>query len=188
MSKLLYIIPGISESTKNSGYKKIISSAKKHGYIVIPINILWDKTTMTNWIQQFESIVKKHRNKNAVALGFSFGAYIVAVSAQQFNFKKIILCSLSPYFKRDLKYLPLSIYKAFGKRRMEDFENYSFPKNMKVPIVFMIGTNDFPLAIKRIKEYYKKYNGEKSLHLLKKVEHNISDSRYIKEIENELKK
>ena len=45
--------------------------------------------------------------------------------------KMLFLCSLSPYFKEDLKFLKKSWRNGIGKKRIEDLENFSFEELAK---------------------------------------------------------
>jgi len=50
-------------------------------------------------------IYQNFDNKNSLIIGFSFGAMVAFIASQKIRPKKLILCSLSPYFNEDLKKL-----------------------------------------------------------------------------------
>ena len=104
-NKIVYIIPGFGEKVTDRDYKKISFFAKKEGYLVVPVPIIWNNRTTSHWLTQFRELVNK-KGENAVVVGFSFGAYLSILASKEFNFKKLVVCSLSPYFSEDLKSFP----------------------------------------------------------------------------------
>jgi len=181
----LYIVPGFGESVSDSGYMKITKIAEDYGYHVIPVSIQWSKRTATHWVKDFLDVVEKNGSENSIALGFSFGAYVVALASQMTNFNEIILCSLSPYFKEDLKFIPHDSLDFFGKRRVEDFQLHITPTfSTKTTIYF--GDQDWPIAIEKAKNIVKSCKMV-DLFLIKGVGHDISHDLYIKTIKEKLK-
>ena len=179
---ILYIIPGFKESTNDIGYQKIIKYAREKGLEVIPFNPIWERKTIKDWLRSFNNMVEKKGKDNAIVLGFSFGAYITVLSSINHNFKKLILCSLSPYFKDDIIKLPPLAYKMIGKKRIKDFSENKFPINIKTPTVFLVGDKDTRLVIQRVKKSYKGWEGSKKIKILKDVEHDINNDLYLKAI------
>ena len=95
------------------------------------------------------------------------------------------MCSVSPYFKEDLKFIPQDSLNFFGKRRVKDFKLHSTPIfNTKTHIYF--GDQDWPMAIEKAK---KLAQGSKlvTFSLIKGVGHDISDHLYIEAIKEKLK-
>ncbi len=186
-AKKLYILPGFGESVNDIGYKNISSFAKKEGYIVIPVPLVWNHRTASHWLKQFEKLVEKN-GEDAVVLGFSFGAYIAVLASKDFEFKKLIVCSLSPYFSDDLSSLPKLAFNILKKHRMNDFKTHNFPTNVTTPVIFFVGTKDIPLVLNRVKKAYKTWKGNKKIIYISKVRHEIEAPAYLKAIYKELKK
>lgn len=185
--KKFYVLPGFGESTNDSSYKKLIDLSQKKDFKSLAFNPTWTRKTVTDWINEFKDFLKKNPpDKNSVAIGFSFGAYILALSATEYKFKKIIFCSLSPYFKDDLSKLPKLAYKILGKKRMSDFKKYSFPQNIASPAVFLVGEKDLPLVIARSKKSFKSWQGHKKFILVKNAGHDLGEGKYLTDIEKEL--
>ena len=180
-AKTLYIIPGFKESTNDIGYQKIIKYARKKGFEVIFFNPKWGKTIKV-WLKNFNELIEKKNRDNVMVLGFSFGAYIAVLSAINHNFKKLILCSLSPYFKDDITKLPPLAYKMLGKKRIKDFSENKFPININTSAVFLVGDKDTQLVIQRVKKSYKKWIGSKEIKILKNVRHDINNDLYLEAI------
>ncbi len=186
--KILYIIPGFGESIKDDGYKRISMFANKNGYKVIPIEVIWKNRTASRWLTQIREVVDLNGHENATVLGFSFGAYLTILLSQEYKFKKIIVCSLSPYFSDDIKNLPMLAHKILGKRRIENFKQIHFPKNNLTSAVFCIGLEDLDIVINRVKKAYKVWSGSKEIIFIEKVGHEIENESYLQKIYDKLKK
>lgn len=180
--KKIYIIPGLGESTKDKVYRKIVTLLKSQGWETVSINIKWNRTTAKDWLEQVSAKIKSDKILNPHVLGFSFGAYVAVLLSQELKFKKIICCSLSPYFKEDLKNIHPEVIKYFGIRRINDFKNYSFPKKPVGEIVFFVGDKEPKISLKRTNNAYKKWSGKKSLKIIKGAYHNLSQDAYKDEI------
>lgn len=187
-NKILYIIPGFGESIKDDGYKRISMFANKNGYKVIPIEVVWKNRTASRWLTQIREVVDLNGHDNATVLGFSFGAYLTILLSQEYKFKKIIVCSLSPYFSDDIKNLPMLAHKILGKRRIENFKQIHFPKNNLTSVVFYIGLEDLDIVINRVKKAYKVWRGNKEIISIDKVGHEIENESYLQKIFDKLKK
>ncbi|MEX0672848.1 MAG: alpha/beta hydrolase [Candidatus Paceibacterota bacterium] len=183
--KQLYIVPGFGEFPTDLPYKKITQFARKQGYTVIPVSIVWDRRTMSHWLEQLREVVKKHGDTNSILLGFSFGAYIALLGSKEFNFEKVFLCSLSPYFKEDLKHIPEDAKKFFGKKRMADFQKYTVPR-ITIPTTLFFGDQDWPMAIKKARKIAKD-NPAASFELIEGIGHDISEEEYLEKIKQHLK-
>lgn len=179
---ILYIIPGFGESTKDTPYQEIIKDAKKQGFETVTFDPIWKRKTIKNWLEDFNLLIKTKGEKDSIVIGFSFGAYIAVLSSIDHKFKKIILCSLSPYFEDDIKELPPLAHKILGKKRIEDFSKNKFPTKVNTPAIFIVGDKDFPLLIEEVKKNYKRWAGPKKVKILKDVKHNIGDDLYLKTI------
>jgi len=184
--KTIIIIPGFGESEEDSTYSTIKKEIGDLGYNVVFHQPKWKRNTIKKWLLDFKEFLKKFEKVNPVILGFSFGAYIVIISAKDFKFSKIISCSLSPYFKEDIKNLPPIVYKILGQKRINDFKNYDFPKNLDTPIIFLVGDKDMNMVIQRSLSAYKKYKGDKKVIKIKGAEHDLNNKNYIDEIKKAL--
>ncbi|MEX0910184.1 MAG: hypothetical protein WDZ73_00290 [Candidatus Paceibacterota bacterium] len=184
-NKKLYLVPGFGESPSDYGYMQITKIAESYGYCVVPVSIRWSKRTATHWVKDFLDVVEKNGAHNSIALGFSFGAYVVALASMSKKFDEIILCSMSPYFKEDLKFIPHDSLDFFGKRRVEDFKLHLTPIfNTKTSLYF--GDQDWLIAIKKA-EKLAKSSKLVNFFLIKGVGHDISHNLYIKTIAKKLK-
>lgn len=184
----IYIIPGLGESTRMINYREIIKSFKKEGFEIVPINITWSTDmSMGDYINQANKQIP-NLSDNDYIMGFSFGAYIALILSKKKKVKGFIFCSLSPYFKENLKYIPKESVEYFGKKMIDSFKRYSFPAVSKSKAWFIVGEKDWPLVIKRAEESFNKWKGEKELIIVKKAEHELKHSNYIKEMKKIIKK
>lgn len=183
MKKNLVIIPGFSETTRQSDYRQIAVFARKKGFNVLAFNPRWQKHVAIDWINEFEQFTQRHVPSlhNTVVLGFSFGAYIAVNSARDIKFKKLLLCSLSSYFRDDISKLPALAYRILGKRRMKDFKKYAFLSAPQTPAVFFVGDKDLPMVVERTEKAYKQWRGPKKLEIINGAEHEI-DKKYLEAI------
>lgn len=189
IKRQLYLIPGFGETTRKKAYKELTNFSKKNNFEVIAVNPNWKNSVASDWIRFFLNKVSKNQSsdKESIVVGFSFGAYITAIASEKIKFKKIILASLSPYFKKDLKHLPIIAHKILGKKRMDDFKKYDFPKKTTTPVLFLVGDKDIPIVIKSARQSYKKWQGRKKIIVIKNAEHDLNNKLYLDSIKENLK-
>jgi len=178
----------MGESIRASNYRDVILTAKKADLCVVPVNIDWGiNMDMTDYINQADKKIPNESVEDYI-LGFSFGAYISAILSKKKKMKGFIFCSLSPYFKENLKNIPEESKKYFGKKMMASFKKYSFSYNNQSKAWFLIGKKDWPLAIRQAKGSCNKWKGSKKLIVIKDAGHSLKHSNYIKALGRIIKK
>jgi len=183
----LYVIPGVGESTRAKNYSELIRHARKSGLIVMPVNIKWSsKMDITDFINQANKKIPDNSDSDYI-IGFSLGAYIAAILSESKNAKGYIFCSISPYFKENLKLIPQESKKYWGVKIMKSFNKYNFPTKSKAQAWFFMGDKDWEIAQNAIKIFHKKWKGKKSLKYIKNVGHELSHPNYLKELKNLIK-
>lgn len=195
MRKYAYIIPGFMENANTrKTYKQIASLFRKKGYTPVIAKITWKQRVMSDYVKEFNSQLKEDVSKS-VFLGFSFGAIIAFVSAVEHNPKKLLLCSLSPYFKQDIERTKnWKHFKAKGfKRRIKDLRNFDFDKLSKksrTETILFVGGKEIekypPLGF-RAKDAHRKIRGSK-LTLIKDAPHDIGHVNYFSKIKESIEK
>ena len=125
MSKTIFIVAGFKHKASEVQYNWMRDYFKSKGYIVKIPDIEWNKKVMTDYVNYFTDYYNQNKSETNFVLGFSYGAMIAFISAEELNPDKLILCSLSPYFNEDLESLKKSWKKLIGHRRVDDFKNYS---------------------------------------------------------------
>lgn len=185
MNKTLLIIPGFRETTKEKPYREIIRFAKISGYkTIIKINPTWNHKTSTDWYNMAIHKIKNIDCENTVAVGFSLGAYILLLLSRNNKFKKMLFCSISPFFAEQIHKLPPSAQTFLGKRRLHDFKKYRLPERLKTTQnIFFFGESDWKFAITEAEKYATKQKS--SFTLIKDTGHELT-SIYIEKIKNNL--
>ena len=186
--KTIYIIPGYGESTRTKNYQEIIKFAKSNKYEVSPINIVWNTDkTMVDYIKEVEKQLSKD-NQNDILLGFSFGAYIAYIISKKKIFGNYIFCTISPYFKENLKDIPQESKDYFGKKFIEKLKKYSIHGGNKNNAYFLVGEKDWDLAIKTNRKAENKWLGKSEFIIVKKAGHELGHTNYIKKVIGIIKK
>lgn len=140
---------------------------------------------MSDYIDEFSQQRSQNQLRGDYYLfGFSYGAYIAFVSSTKIAPKAQILCSLSPYFREDLPHLSEQSKQHVGKRRIRDFENYSFDElvgrvNCKTYLV--LGTEELDIVKRRVEDAHKKIKGS-TLVLSQGAEHRLAQPEYLKTV------
>jgi alpha/beta superfamily hydrolase len=174
----LYIIPGLGESTRMRQYRGVVQCAKGQGLRVVPVSIDWsDKMNMDDYIKQAEDKIPNKVSQDYI-LGFSFGAYIAAILSSKKKARGYFFCSISPYFKENIKSIPEESKAYFGKDFMDSLQKHSFPKNGEGQAWFFIGKEDWKLAIEVAKDAYKKWHGKKKLFMISDAGHQLDHKKY----------
>ena len=190
MKKVVYIIPGYKHHNKQPAYRKIASFFRLRGIKPISIDIKWKYRTMIDYVGEFMGKYKEFDDNNEIYfLGFSLGAMISFISAVELKPNKIILCSLSPWFKENLPDIPKKWKRNF-KRRVDVFKELSFNEisnKINSKVILLVGDKERPLAIKRAKDAHRRLRGSKLI-MIKGAEHDIGQKEYLKTLEKVISK
>jgi hypothetical protein len=87
MNKIIYIIPGFMETCRRKPYQLLANKARQKGYEVVFKNVDWEKKLSP---QVFTV------PKNSVIFGFSLGAVLGRLVAQNSSCTHLILASMTP--------------------------------------------------------------------------------------------
>ncbi len=111
MEKVLYIVPGLKETTRRRPYQSLRKIAEKKGYEVVFQNVDWNQPLSS----QIFSVPK-----NAVIFGFSLGAVLVWLVAQNYECKHIILASMTPSYSWKDKKIKKELIVLLGLKFVKD--------------------------------------------------------------------
>jgi hypothetical protein len=184
MKQIIYIIPGFGESLKDSPYLELIRYLELKGFKVVFYQPKWKWNTIERWLNDFNKIIDKNNQNNSIILAFSLGAYIAVLSTKFHTFSKLILCSLSPYFSDDIKFIPQIAEKILGKRRFTAFKKQGVPKDTQVPAIFLYGLKEKELFPNSDRKYFDLWKGKKKRIIVSNSDHDISNPNYVREIKN----
>ncbi|MDO8468124.1 MAG: hypothetical protein Q7S56_04230 [Nanoarchaeota archaeon] len=185
--KYAYIIPGHSDSPKDKPYRKIASFFRKKGIKPIVVKIDWKYKLMSDYVAQFKKQVKQ---KPDYVLGFSWGAMIAFISAPEVKPRNLILCSFSPYFREDLPKIKDWWKKVTGKHNLENLKQFSFNKisrKVNSKIILLVGDKEGKEMERKTQETKRKFKNSKVIRI-SKVNHKISDPRYLDQIKTIINK
>ncbi len=113
------------------------------------------------------------------------------LKADEIKPKKLYLCSLSPDFAEDIKFISADIKKYIGQRRFADIKNRSgraIAKTLNVPTVVFYGEKEgkiYPALKKRCEETVKLAMNAK-LVVVKDAPHQINFPSYRQAVEAEI--
>jgi pimeloyl-ACP methyl ester carboxylesterase len=133
--KVAIVIPGfmqhVREGRGHRTYEPLLSDLNDAGYVIIAVTVTWAYRTMDDWLAEAEKQIQGIDTKDALLIGFSYGAMISSVLATRHEFGRVFLCSLSPYFAEDVPHLRVSWLAMAGKRRIEVFKKLRFADIVK---------------------------------------------------------
>ncbi len=188
--KKFFIVPGFKEKVTNKKYILLKKFLTTKGFEVVMVPVIWDRKTISENAKEFQEFYNKHKGKENYILGFSFGAVITFISAEKLQPKKIFLCSLSPYFKEDLKNEKQWILDYVGRKRVADFllmRGKAIAKELKIPATIFYGEEEgrrYPKLKKRCEETASLVYKAK-LVVVKNAPHDTSFPEYAEAIMNE---
>ncbi|OGD66782.1 hypothetical protein A2442_01505 [Candidatus Campbellbacteria bacterium RIFOXYC2_FULL_35_25] len=146
MEKIIYIIPGLGENCNLLRYKKLAEALQFSGYKVNCVN--------PDWYMPISGQVFKIE-KEAILLGFSFGAILAYLVAQKYPCKKVIFASMSPIqkfsfkelekdFRRDIApKLGKKLAKERGTELARDIKNIKISlKELQTPFITLVGEKE----------------------------------------------
>lgn len=143
--KTFFILPGFRMQTTDKPFLWLKKFLKEKGFNVIGVPVAWNNSTITKNSDDFKQFYNKNKGAENYILGFSYGAVIAFMTANELKPKKIFLCSLSPDFIEDKKFMHKSDIRYIGKRRYEDTLKRSaikIAKDLSVPVIIFYGEKE----------------------------------------------
>lgn len=187
MESRAYLIPGFGGDwdRRCRTDRRIAEIFEARGIEPIPVRINWEYKTMTDYAAQFLDQVNSSGEGN-YTLGFSFGAFISFITSPKFKPRIQILCSLSPYFREDLKHVSASYKSSLGVRRIDAFRKYSFNDisgrlSDTTRTVLMVGEKELDICLRRACRAHSKLRNSE-LVVVEGAGHKI-DARYLEALE-----
>ncbi|OGD66780.1 hypothetical protein A2442_01495 [Candidatus Campbellbacteria bacterium RIFOXYC2_FULL_35_25] len=157
MEKTLYIIPGLGETCRRKPYQLLAKKAKEKGYEVIFKNVDWNQKLS---LQTFSV------SKDDIIFGFSLGAVLAWLVAQDYKCRHIILASMTPHYSWKDKEIKKALIDLLGLKFVND----------------VIKKLDSKHQAKRQTIMYGDLENEKGDIIVSKTEHELTEN-YLKEIE-----
>ena len=148
----IYLIPGLGEHCGLLRYKKLTEVLKKDGYQVVCVNPDWYNLVS----KQVFSV-----EKDAIVVGFSFGAILAYLIVKKYPCKKVIFASISPIhtfsfkelekdFRKDITpKLGKELAQTRGTELAKDIKKIKiYLKELKTPFVTLAGENEEKVMLK----------------------------------------
>ena len=192
MKRRLTIIPGGWHKPTEKCYQWMIRYYKDQGFEVRMITINWQRQVMSDYVDQFKEQFVKEDGMKEYVLGFSFGAMIAFIAANEIKPDKLFLCSLSPYFSEDKKFIQKSSRRFLGVHRLEDFKKYKakcLAQTITVPTIVFCGEREgkrYPQLFKRCKETAAQLTQAKFI-VVPDAPHEIDYPTYIQSIKKNVR-
>lgn len=140
--RTFFIVPGFKMRPASRSFSWLKTFLRSKGFSVRGVPIAWDRRTMEDYVEEFKVFYEKHKTAENYVLGFSYGAVIAFLSANDLEPRKIYLCSLSPDFREDIPKIRSWIERYVGKRRISEMKTRSgrkFARALRVPSVVFYG-------------------------------------------------
>ncbi|HEX7724126.1 MAG TPA: hypothetical protein VF438_00070, partial [Candidatus Paceibacterota bacterium] len=184
--KKFFIVPGFKMQADDTAFSWLVEYLTREGYVVVKVPLDWNYKTISNNAKEFVAYFNKNKDDTNYVLGFSYGAVITFITANQVLPDKIFLCSLSPTFVEDQHWEKKWI-KYIGKRRYEDSLTRSsvrIARDIRVPSVVFCGEKEaikYPALMKRCREV-SKIAPQSKLVVVKDAPHQIDFPEYVSAI------
>ena len=152
-------------------------------YVPPQVKIDWEKIKpkrFSEYVEQFSRQYKRPKDTEVFVLGFSFGATIAFLSAHKTKPKALILCSLSPYFKEDLKHFKPKWLKWWRDNFIDsDYSSDEIASNISSQVYIIVGSLEQKECRIRARGVKNKLS-RAILKTSKGAEHNIGQKEYLK--------
>lgn len=198
--KITFVIPGYKHNPQHKAYKAIAKILKTEGYFPIMTTVPWKGTTISEnteyLLEKYQESVllrnKTMRKSKTYVLGFSYGAMIAFLLSTKLRMSGLILCSLSPYFKEDMRKVSSKDLASLTQRRYDDFSQLhsaTLAKRTKAKHILMLyGEKEAKPLINRVKMTYRNFSSKsKYLIAINNTEHTIGSKPYLQEIHHAAK-
>ncbi|MFA6254144.1 MAG: hypothetical protein WC640_02745 [Candidatus Paceibacterota bacterium] len=189
IKKTIFLIPGFKMQITDKPYRWLVEYLKSKKFKVVKVPIKWQRTTLTQLAESFKKFYDKKKKGENYLLGFSYGAVISLLVANDLKPRKIFLCSLSPDFKEDGKETKNWV-KVLGKKRVADIKTRNgreFAKNLQIPSTVFYGEKEgeqYP-QLKIRNEETARLARNSRLVVVKKAPHQIDYPAYMQAIKRE---
>ncbi|EKE29132.1 MAG: hypothetical protein ACD_2C00221G0014 [uncultured bacterium (gcode 4)] len=128
--KVAYIIPWFKSNCREMWFQVVWDFFESKWIMPVFVDIKWKRQTISQYLDQFNRQILNPEDEIYI-LWFSYWAIIALLSASKLNVRELFLCSLSPFFNEDYKYLKKWWLNSNWKRRNEEFEKLSFDEIAK---------------------------------------------------------
>lgn len=191
--KTAFLINGfrLNRTTAHSDYALLRSMLQSKGYEIARVDLTWNYRTVSRFAADFAKIYEAQKTEHNIVIGNSFGAMTAFVSASKLKPDKLMICSLSGFFKEDLhKYDKSYLLSRFGKRRLNDLRTLSADdiaekiSQNEIETIFLYGEKEKSLHPHLMERVRDSVNNVKSSRLLEipRAGHRMYEPDYVEGI------
>ena len=191
--KTVLFIPGFKGDLGSTDYhyKNAVQAIKSRGYETKFVSVKWQRTTVEDWLKEFEETYNNYDETKTIIAGFSYGAVPAILAASKRNPSALWLFSISARFREDLPKLPQSTLRRISKSRLTAFNNLYFTdiaRDIKCKTLIFIGGAEAdvdPPLLERAKIANKLIKNSKLI-FMPDVPHDVGHPSYIKAIQQNI--
>jgi esterase/lipase len=192
MAKHFFLVPGFKQKPTDREFLWLKKFLQAKGFRVTIVPVDWNFHVMSDYVRDFKKFYHTHKSGNDYVLGFSYGAVITFLTAQELKPKKIYLCSLSPDFREDLRVMSPWMRRLTGRKRRLDAKKRSgraIAKNLSVPSAVFYGEVEgkrYPQLKRRCEETVRLAK-HSALVVVSNAPHRIDHPNYIEALKKEFR-
>ncbi len=120
MKKILHIIPGWEDTCRRKAYRQLADVAREKGYEVVFNDVDWKKPLSPQ-------VFPVH--KDAAVFGFSLGAILAWLTAQEYPCRHVILASMTPHYSFMDRKIKKALVDLAGSRFVDDIIDNLAPEH-----------------------------------------------------------
>lgn len=191
--KTAFLISGfnMNQCAADPKYAPLREAVAAQDYNVVPVPFTWNHKTIEQYVELFVDFYEKNKGDYNVVIGNSYGAMVAFLSAPKVRPNRLLLCSLSPFFKEDASKTTLEFRLAwFGKRREAAMQSLSAKETAKllnqtnIDVTLLYGEQEkemYPHLVERVKDTARDLKAAQLVEVAG-APHSSRDPAYIKGI------
>lgn len=195
--KTAFLVNGFKygKTTKHSDFTVLKKALESEGYTVIDSELTWNDRTVTEFANEFKAFYLDNKTEENIVIGNSLGAVVALMASPAIAPDKLILCSLSAFFKEDLEnYEDDYLVKRFGERRVKDLCGISAGvlinrlNQSEIDTYFLYGSEETHLYQKLVNRVRASAQMAKNSHLIEidGAGHRMYETEYVNGIRSVL--
>jgi hypothetical protein len=176
--KTAYIFPGYAE--RASAYETVRKIFARKGYRAVVVRIHWRYKTFSSYLHEFFAQYENPDEEPVVLFGFSLGAVLALLLATVLKPEHLYLCSLSPFFRENLRAQKRSTQRSLGEKKWEELQSLSLSELARCvtcPVDLCVGALEIG-AMKRQAGAAHRQMNRSTLHIIPGAMHDIRSGKY----------
>src|SRR5260221_10644590 len=103
--RAFFLLPGFKMKADSKAFDWLDEYLDKNNFEVFRVPLEWNYRTLSDCANDFIQFYLSRKLEENYVLGFSYGAVITMITANNLGPNRIYLCSLSPDFEEDLPFM-----------------------------------------------------------------------------------